>query len=360
MSAGDITAAILTVKVATTIKPTGSASPLWSFAPDAPLSVTCFFVKEKPDLLHLSVSGTTPIAEIKAGQWTQAKEWPLSSWFLYANNQITWGTTENDTAQPATQLNPGAVVPSSSVTASASSTPTTTLTSGTNSNASAPSVPTYSTATPTATIPTSQVPNGGNSKGGGSSGAIAGAAVGCLIAGALIAGLIFWFLGRKRKASHMRDYESSNTALMPHEKGFGANTIPLGSGSSAASPIASPLPLPLEDKAITGEVSKISNSIKNHVQSYYQISRVSPRLIDLDDIHAIGSHQPISASILSTLLDNPATREIALRFCVAWVVCSRMQPASDSRMSLLPVEVAGCFRMMANERSGSSGKHKHV
>lgn len=191
---------------------------------------------------------------------------------------------------------------------------------------------------------------------GVSSGAAAGIAIGCLIAGIFIAGLVFWFCWRKRKAAGIRDHEASRIALMPaHEKGFAANTIPLGNGSSLGSPVSAALPLPLEDKAITGEISKIANSIKNHVQSYYQNSRVSPGLVDVDDIHAIGVGQPISAGILSTLLGNTATREIALRFCIAWAICSRMQPGADPKTSLLPQEVAGCVQSITPQKSGSPG-----
>jgi hypothetical protein len=352
MSAGDFTAATLPVKIASDV---------------AYVQVTIFSVKDKPDLLHLSVSGAAPVGEIKSASWSQAKDFSLTSWFLYTENKVFWGTAANDplSTQQVIPLSPGGSIVQAPISASLASstasstatptaTPTATLVPGASPNASAVSVSTSSMATPSAAS------TSGDSKGGVSSGAIAGAAVGCLIAGALIAGLIFWFFWCKRKASHVRDYEASNTTLMPREKGFATNAISLGSGSSAASPMAGPLPLPLEDKAITGEISKISSSIKNHVQSYYQSGRVSSGLIDLDDIHAIGSHQPISAGTLSTLLDNPATREIALRFCIAWVVCSRIQPASDPMMSLLPVEVAGYFRMMANERGGSSGKHINV
>ncbi|KAH7413740.1 hypothetical protein DE146DRAFT_601416 [Phaeosphaeria sp. MPI-PUGE-AT-0046c] len=188
-----------------------------------------------------------------------------------------------------------------------------------------------------------------------SSGAAAGIAIGCLVAGALVAGIIFWFCWRKRKANGARDHEASRIALMPaHEKGFAANTVPLGSGSSVVSPVSAALPLPLEDKAISGEISKIANSVKNHVQSYYQNGRVSPGLIDVDDIHAIGDGQPISAGTLSTLLGNTATREIALRFCIAWAVCSRMPPGADPKASLLPQEVAGCVQRITPQQGGSS------
>jgi hypothetical protein len=108
-------------------------------------------------------------------------------------------------------------------------------------------------------------------------------------------------------------------------------------------------------KAITGEISKISNSIKNHVQSYYHADRVNAALLDLDDIQALGRDLPVSVGTISTLLGNTATREIALRFCIAWVVCSRILPGADSRTSLLPLEVANCSEKIANMHNGSTG-----
>jgi len=116
------------------------------------------------------------------------------------------------------------------------------------------------------------------------------------------------------------------------------------------------LPLPLEDKAITGEISKISSSIKNHVQSYYHVDRVNAALLDLDDIQAMGYDLPVSAGMISTLLGNTATREIALRFCIAWVVCSRILPGTDSSTSLLPLEVAKCSEKIAGVQMGSTGE----
>lgn len=183
------------------------------------------------------------------------------------------------------------------------------------------------------------------------SGAAAGIAIGCLIAGALIAGLVFWLCSRRKKGLHPRDHGTSSIALVNHEKGFAAKATSLGSRS----PMSDVLPLPLEDKTVTGEISKISSSIKNHVQSYYHADRVNAALLDLDDIQAIGSSLPVSVGTISTLLANTATREIALRFCIAWVVCSKILPEKGST-GLLPLEVAGCFQQITNAHKGPSGE----
>ncbi|KAF2025511.1 hypothetical protein EK21DRAFT_76308 [Setomelanomma holmii] len=199
---------------------------------------------------------------------------------------------------------------------------------------------------------TASMPAKSNSHTGVTNGATAGIAIGCLVAGALIAGLFFSFCLGKRKSLRAQDYEASSTALVSQEKGFASKTMSLGSGSPTAAPGIGTLPLPLEDKAITGEISKISNSIKNHVQSYYHTGRVSSGVLDFDDLQAIGDGLPLSVGTLSTLLGNSATREIALRFCIAWVICARMHPDADSNTSLLPREIAACSQKIASTNQG--------
>lgn len=187
-------------------------------------------------------------------------------------------------------------------------------------------------------------------------GAVAGVAIGCLIAGALIASLLAWFFWKRRKPLVVRDTEASTIALMPREKGPAVKSLSLESGSPITAAMENGLPQPLEDNAITGEISKISNLIKNHVQSYYHAGRVSPGLVDYDDIQALGSDIPVSVGTLSTLLGNSATREIALRFCIAWVVISRMQVQSPANETFLPPEIAKCFQETSALNNGPRGK----
>jgi hypothetical protein len=144
-------------------------------------------------------------------------------------------------------------------------------------------------------------------------------------------------------------------ALINREKGPAVKTMSVESGSPIGAALENGFPLPLEDKAISGEISKISNLIKNHVQSYYHAGRVSPVQIDYDDLQALGSDMPVSVGTLSTLLGNAATREIALRFCIAWIVISRMQLGSPPHSTFLPPEVAQCFQAMTLVDRGSRG-----
>jgi hypothetical protein len=364
MAAGDTAVATALISLAETGPAPAGASPTWTFKKSlTSANLTFFRVPGRTDILRASGGPEQqPFAEIKENQMFLPTAWKVTTFFLFNNNSapdvIKWGQVDSQLA-PIQFTSNLAVLPQTGI-ATVSNQPSSPASALTASSAGAPnaSTPVSDSLTSPTASPTSAPSSQGNSSSGIAPGAVAGAAIGCLIAGALIAGLIFWFCWGKRKPSRGRDYEAS--ALMPHEKGFAPNAIPLGSGSSAAAAVAGALPLPLEDKAVTGEISKISNSIKNHVQSYYQMGRVSPGLIDLDDIHALGSSQPISPGTLSTLLDSATTREIALRFCIAWVVCSRMQPGADSKTSLLPIELAGCMGKMTNERRGSPGKHDNA
>jgi hypothetical protein len=188
-------------------------------------------------------------------------------------------------------------------------------------------------------------------------GAVAGVAIGCLIAGGLIAGLLVWFLlGRRRKAANARHHESSAVTLINREKGASAQVTSVASASPISQAMENGLPQPLEDKAISGEVSKISNAIKNHVQSFYHNGRVSPGLLDLDDLQGLGNNLPMSTGTLSTLLGNSDTREIALRFCIAWVAVSRMQLQAHPSTTFLPPEVAACSLSMATGDREPRGK----
>ncbi|KAF1363529.1 hypothetical protein EJ07DRAFT_173382 [Lizonia empirigonia] len=186
-----------------------------------------------------------------------------------------------------------------------------------------------------------------------SDGAAAGVAIGCLIAGALIAGLILWFCWGRRKAQRSRYSETGAISLTPFEKGPLAHNRFLGSGSHAQLGAITGLPQPLEDQAISGEVSKISNLIKNHVQSYYHNRTMSPGIVGVNGIVELGEGLPFPAGTLSTLLDNIATREVALRFSIAWAIISRLQNYDDPSRTLLPHEVWESLRNITKAEHGS-------
>lgn len=286
----------------------------------------------------------SPTATVFGVRFIQGAQDGIEYWTV-ANNGVT-GSVIAVTAVPSTAIFSSATPADTSATSSE----TQSTNKLTKISESASPLSTSSGAVTATTVPTT------SGKGGLSSGAVAGVAIGCLLAGALIAGLLAWFCLRRRKPTGAtREPESSTVALMHREKGPVAKTTSLSSGSPIATALEHGLPQPLEDKAISGEISKISNLIKNHVQSYYHSRAVSPGMIDYDDLQALGENLPVSVGTLSTLLNNSTTREIALRFCLAWVVTSRIRLNDSSNTTFLPPEIAKSIQSMNHVEQQSRG-----
>ncbi|KAF1954190.1 hypothetical protein CC80DRAFT_418382 [Byssothecium circinans] len=209
-----------------------------------------------------------------------------------------------------------------------------------------------STVSPSSTSSPIQPSASSPNNNGLATGAVAGVAIGCFFAGALIAAVLAWFFTKRKKPQSVRDSEASATALMHQEKGPIAKTVSLHNASPVPFAMEG-LSQPLEDKAVSGEISKISNLIKNHVQSYYHSKSVNPGLIDNDDLQQLGSDLPVSVGTLSALLGNAATREIALRFCIAWVVTSRSRLHDSPATTFLPLELSECLQSMLSAEQSS-------
>ena len=125
-----------------------------------------------------------------------------------------------------------------------------------------------------ATSSSQQSPPGGNTNKGLSKGAAAGIGVGCAIAGALIAALIVFAIMRgRRKSRSSRSYplQEKPGALSKSNGTANANSAAPGAFVKAESS----LPLPLEDAAIGGEISRLQTLVKNYAQSYYHTSPVA-------------------------------------------------------------------------------------
>lgn len=170
-------------------------------------------------------------------------------------------------------------------------------------------------------------------------GAVAGVAIGMLIAGALIAGLVFFFLlhrQKKRQAISATAYTRqqvpcSERSVRP-EKGATAVAAPVGS-------IDDLLPQPAEDDAITGDLSKIRDNIKNHVRTYYHSGQIPATEVNDAGIREIATLTGVSAAVFVNALSNPSTRDNALRSIVASVILTRC--TGERSPSLLPGELAG-------------------
>lgn len=245
------------------------------------------------------------------------------------------------TATATTSLAPVTTSVTASISASATSTPSTLYTTNSIST-SGPSSPATSAHSHKATV---------------SAGGAAGIGIGCAIAGAAIGFLLFWSFKRKSNNRHQTpDQEARATAFPRQEKQPVVNVQPLDNANLTTRTVENNLPQPLEDNAIAEAISKISNSIKNHVQSYYHSARVSAGAVNLDALQALGDGLPTSIGTLNTMLANPTTRETALRLCIAWVVVSRIQFGGDPRITFLPPEVTSCINSMTGLDNKPQGK----
>ncbi|ORY19168.1 hypothetical protein BCR34DRAFT_595610 [Clohesyomyces aquaticus] len=271
---------------------------------------------------------------------------------------IYWNyTTDLVKETPYIVSNASVATTSISLPASVPASSTTTFISSTLDQTAETSIPATTIGTPTGSnnatnSATNSVKAPGTHRASGiSGGQVAGVVIGCLIAGALIAGFLGWFLiGRSRKQKMGQDHEGTTLAFLPHAKGPPTKVHSVESGSPVFQIMDGGLPQPLEDQAITGDMSKLSILIKNHVQSFYHTGRVSPGLLDLDDLQALGDDLPLSTGTLSTLIGNSNTREIALRFCIAWVLVSRMQSGGGAGNTFLPPEIARCLQVISSKQ----------
>lgn len=208
---------------------------------------------------------------------------------------------------------------------------------------------TSSESTSTSTSSNTTANSHGSSSNGISPGASAGIGIGCAAAGAFIAAVLVFFILRKRRHNNRHDAgEFSPTDKSPSSfKQAEATTRSLdpGStpGSSAFALAERDLPLPLEDAAIGGELSRLQTLIKNYAQSYYHTSPVAFQNTDLSEL---GSNLPIPASRLAGMLADPRTRIAAIRFCLMWIITSRISLDSEPTKTLLPLEVTSLLSLM--------------
>lgn len=64
------------------------------------------------------------------------------------------------------------------------------------------------------------------------------------------------------------------------------------------------------------------------------------------------------ASTLTTLLSDKETRLPALRFCIAWIVISRIEIDCEPDLTLLPPEIVKCWSSMSVSKNDQQSKSK--
>ncbi|MCJ1270341.1 hypothetical protein MMC22_010237 [Lobaria immixta] len=169
-----------------------------------------------------------------------------------------------------------------------------------------------------------------------SPGAAAGIGVGSAVAGALIAALILWFMMRKARKGRMVPSEDRGYPPLLLDKLGGTTVEPS-------------LQQPLSDQNIRDEFSTVCTVINNHVQSFYHTAPPSMKVENANQaaLEVLGQEPPLIASNLVTLLSGQETRLPAIRFCIAWIVVSRIGPDCEPNLTFLPPEIARCLGSMS-------------
>lgn len=127
----------------------------------------------------------------------------------------------------------------------------------------------------------------------------------------------------------------------------------MGLAKSGGLVVESYLPQPAEDDAISGEMSRLRDKIKDHIQSFYRTTPVNPRLIDPNDLRQLASATGVEVGRMQELLTNSQSRTAALRLYLAWVVLSN---CVGPDVSLLPAEIATFAASLAGNKDTDSGK----
>ena len=170
-----------------------------------------------------------------------------------------------------------------------------------------------------------------------SDGAAAGIAVGCFIAGALIAGALVFRLYLRKRKHRTHKYDAQDV-----QRDNGAEKALVAASRSTEVNVARNtdvlLPMPVEDDAITKELSRIRDGIKNHVRSYYHSKAIPTTTVKKSQLSGVATATGLSASTITELFLNTSTRSEAIRLYIAWVAMSRC--AGDRYPNFLPEEIA--------------------
>jgi hypothetical protein len=202
------------------------------------------------------------------------------------------------------------------------------------------------TATPSSTSAAYQ-------KGDGiSGGAAAGIAIGCFIAGAIIAIVAAFLMYRRRNHKRAAAYHHSDVPYESESKsGATAFATPVPTGNKR---IENFLPQPVEDAALTKELSKIRDNIKNHVQSYYHFQPVQHEILD-SELASFATSTSLKNTAATGMLADISTRADAIRSFIAWALLSRCEVGKQP--TLLPSEVEPMFEAVSKRSGTGSGKH---
>ncbi|KAF2267228.1 hypothetical protein CC78DRAFT_541885 [Lojkania enalia] len=175
-----------------------------------------------------------------------------------------------------------------------------------------------------------------SAKSGVSGGAVAGIAIACLIAGAATGAAILFLLFRRKRKTQIQTYQQRH---IPYIDGAATSEKrPAVVDTAVSSNVDHFLPQPVEDDAITKELSRIRDNIKNHVRSYYHYEPIRQGDINASMLGGLAAATGLQNTVLIDLISNPSTRSGTIRLFIAWIALSRCD--GNTLPNFLPDELA--------------------
>lgn len=207
-----------------------------------------------------------------------------------------------------------------------------------------------------------------HSKAAISSGAIAGVAIACAVLGAIITAAFFAYCirqrnrdGTKRSVRGSSKPEQTNafgsdrkSSLRPATAPSDPEVVP-----SRIDVLATVLPLPMQDRSIIEEFSRLGSSIKNHAQSFYgginAHASTTTKKSPASHIAMLFENHLYSDKDIVALLREPHFRVMAVRIVLISAILKGIDSSCPAEWMLLPPEIASCItKIRASETSGDS------
>jgi hypothetical protein len=201
-----------------------------------------------------------------------------------------------------------------------------------------------------------------------SNGAIAGVAIACVVLGAIITAAFFGYCihqrtrdGTKHSAKASSKPEQTNAFGSDRKSSMRPATAPPDPEvvPSRVDLLATVLALPMQDRSIMEEFSRLGSSIKNHAQSFYgginAHASTTTKISPAPHIAMLFENQLYSYNDIVALLREPRSRVMAVRIVLISAILKGIDSSCPAEWMLLPPEIASCMtKIRASKTSGDS------
>ena len=204
-----------------------------------------------------------------------------------------------------------------------------------------------------------------------SNGAIAGVAIACAVLGAMITAAFFGYCIRQRnRDGTKRSAKASSTSEQTNAFGSDRKS-PIRPAIAPSDPEAMPsrddvlatvLPLPMQDRGIIEEFSRLGSSIKNHAQSFYgginAHASTTIKIPPTSHIAMLFENHLYSDKDIVALLREPRSRVMAVRIVLISAILRGIDSSCTAEWMLLPPEIASCMTKIRASKTSGDGMQR--